>query len=97
MRFDRAHRRTQARTTLTSKQSAGTDVVVDFDGERFSGVFVDHVQQLQAPMCGSLVELKVQRPHMASMLGSQLRSGAVTEAAAFVQPLRRALQMMSAP
>jgi hypothetical protein len=63
----------------------GVDPAVDLDSEGFTGVLVDHVEQLQDPPVGGLVELVVQRPHMIRMLGGQpvRRTGRGTEALAF--------------
>jgi hypothetical protein len=49
----------------------GVDAPVHGDGQGLAGVLIDHVEQLQDPPVGGLVELVVQRPHMVRVLGSQ--------------------------
>ncbi len=42
----------------------GVNPPAALDGERLAGELVDHVQELEEPPVGGLVELEVQRPHM---------------------------------
>jgi hypothetical protein len=56
------------------------------------GVLIDHVEQLQDPAVGGLVELVVQRPHVVRVLGGQpiRRTGRGAEPLAFAPPDRDA-------
>ena len=55
-----------------------------------AGELVDHVEQLQHPAVGGLVELKVERPHLVGPLGAQAlrRDGRVPQPPALAPPLR---------
>jgi hypothetical protein len=58
--------------------------------ERFTGVLVDDVGQLQPPAVGGLVELEVDRPDVVGPLGSQPLGSAGRDTAAFAGPGRAA-------
>jgi hypothetical protein len=49
----------------------------DTNGQAGSAVFIENIQELQSAAIHCLVELKVNRPHMVRVLGSQQRSRAV--------------------
>jgi len=76
----------------------GVDAAVDLDRERFAGVFVDDVQQLQHPAVEGAVELEVERPDVIGPLRTQAsrrrRRGPKTLPLA---PLRRHAQALLTP
>ena len=63
--------------------------------ERFTGVLVDDVGQLQPPAIGGLVELEVDRPDVIGPLGTQPLGGAGRDTAAFADPDRSAQALLA--
>jgi hypothetical protein len=49
----------------------------DTNGQADAGVFIDNIQEFQSAAIHYLIELKINRPYMVRVLGSQQRSGAV--------------------
>src|SRR5215216_1034845 len=63
--------------------------------ERFTGVLIHDVGQLQPPAIGGLVELEVDRPDVVGPLGTQPLGGAGRDTAAFAGPDRSAQALLA--
>jgi hypothetical protein len=49
----------------------------DTNGQADAAVFIDDIQKFQSAAIHSLIELKINRPYMVRVLGSQQRSGTI--------------------
>jgi hypothetical protein len=70
----------------------GVDPPAALDCQRFTGELVDHVQELENPPVGGLVELEIQRPHVIRPRRAQPLDGhgGCAEPLALAPPLRHA-------